>query len=60
MGLSAFNRARERQAQERAKAEQEKQEQIKQENAGKTEDINSEIPGVSNTEEKLKRTRRKV
>jgi hypothetical protein len=60
MGLSAFNRARERQARERAEVEQEKQKQMKQENAGKTEDVNSEIPGVSNAEEKSKRTRRKV
>ena len=60
MGLSAFNRARERQAQERAKAEQAKQEQMKQKNAGETENVNSEIPGVFNAEEKPKRTRRKV
>jgi len=60
MGLSAFNRARERQARERAEAEQEKQEQMKQENAGKIENVNSETPGVFNAEEKPKRTRRKV
>lgn len=60
MGLSAFNRARERQARERAEAEQEKQEQMKQENAGEIENVNSKIPGVSNAEEKPKRTRRKV